>query len=355
MVLAAVLAIMLGMMCAVASATADGLSIQDPLFANLTRPLQSLVDGRSFRDAVHSIADEAQINLWIDREIDPTATVTLGPLGPTPIVALQKLAQTRDGVVMPVAGVLLIGRQRWVDQTAKSVFTLDLSPSLPADEVRWDDLTTPREALEIAADSAVRVVPSLPHDLWPATRWRQIDRRVAVTLILAQFDRRPLPTDHWHDLQTERAVSSGPVTARYSLGKSTPIFRGEFLRADRGATVDAEQSSLVARGTIAAHRLAIEAVLISIRPAQNEADRATYTVKQLRTTAATAFAKLAEMSGRKCQIEAEAEANCAQLVSFAGDNLTLRELSDQIAAQVGVSVQWSADTIVISRTTVTVE
>ena len=81
------------------------LTDQDELFARLVAPKYTVVDGKSFRGALNSIAEHAQVNLWLDRLVDPTASVAMGAIGPTPFAAIQKLADSRGCVVMPVANV----------------------------------------------------------------------------------------------------------------------------------------------------------------------------------------------------------------------------------------------------------
>ncbi len=89
-------------------------------------PMTSIVDGKSFRNGVTGIAKQAQLNVWIDRRVDPTSPVIAGPVGPTVFAAIGKLAARRDCVLMPVANVLLVGRQDWVDQTASSILSLKI-------------------------------------------------------------------------------------------------------------------------------------------------------------------------------------------------------------------------------------
>jgi hypothetical protein len=79
-----------------------------------------------------------------------------------------------------------------------------------------------------------------------------------------------------------------------------------------------------------------------------DVDRSTFTIKRLRTSAKNAFAQLAQMAGRKCRIEPEASEACQGLVSVEGTDLTLRELIGRVAAEAGVEVSWTGDTIVIS-------
>ena len=319
---------------------ANELALQDRLFTQLTRPMQSIVDGRSLREAINSIARQTQLNVWLDRRVDPSVPVALGPIGPTPFAALEQLAESSGCVVMPIENVILIGHQKWVDQTSATLMSLDLNDSLPAVEIAWDDLTTPHEALRKAVGADVDLDTPLPHDLWPAVGWQGVDRRVAATLILAQFDRRPVSTESVTNLATEPATSRGQFRRRYTLAKYNSDFRKVFLRAARANRAEFEGGSVSAAGNVTSHRIALTSVLASIRPKSVDIDRSTFTIKRMRTTAKNAFEQLAKMAGRTCRIETDVNEACQNTVSVEGTDLTLRELTARVASEVGVTATW---------------
>ncbi len=330
---------------------AGGLSESDPIFTRLVRPMNSIVDGQPLRDAIESIANQARLNIWLDRRVDPTTPVSLGPLGPTVFVALEQLASSRQCVLMPVANVVLIGRAAWVDQTAAAIVSLQLTDSVAAVEIVWEDLTTPGDALGRAVGAKVDIDPDLPHDLWPAVHWREIDRRVAVALILAQFDRRPASTGSLSKLTTDPASSAGQFTREYGLGKSNRDFRRSFLQADRAGRVDSVGELLSATGIISAHRIAMRSALASTQGESHDIEQSTFSIKRMRTSAANAFEYFAKLSGRVCRIDADVAEQCKRIISITGTDLTLRQLTDQVAKEVDVAASWTVDTIVISRAT----
>ena len=321
---------------------------QDPTIRKLVRPINSIVDGKPFRQAIVSIADQAQLNVWIDRRVDPSPPVLLGPIGPTTYSALDQLAQSQNCVVMPVRNVVLIGRPKWVDQAAASVMLLQIDDRSQVANIAWGDLTTPAEALAIAADQPLEIDPILPHDLWPAADLQSLDRRIAIALILAQFDRRPISTDSISKLKTEPADMTGQLGFPYQLGAMSDDFRTEFLATDRRGRVELKAESVFAQGSVAAHRQALNAVLAMAKSQSADPDRSVFTIKKMRTTAANALIQLAKMAGRSCHIDSQAEQACQKIVSVDGKDLTLRELTDRIAAEVGVLATWNADTIVIT-------
>lgn len=332
----------------------DDFSERDRLFAQLSLPMTSIVDGKPFRDALAGIAKQANVNLWLDRSVDPTTPVEAGPLGPTVFAALQKLAARRHCVVMPVANVLLVGSAKWVDETTASILSLELSktPS-PADaDISWDDLASPSEALQraVAGDAGVDVEPSLPHDLWPSARWTQMDRRVAVTLVLAQFDRRPQSTASLHNLKGVAASSAGKFTRRYSPGKANAEVRRVMIEVDRGCRFRSSNDWLEATGSVSAHRAAVAAIFQSLAvAAAPDPIKDTFTLKRMSAPAEHALHQLAQSARKTCVIDASAREACMRIVSIEGEDVTLKQLIDLVAAQVGVVAKWQGDTILISR------
>jgi hypothetical protein len=306
-----------------------------------------IVDGKPLREAIHTIAAQTQINVWFDRRVDPSVAVALGPLGPTPFVAFQRLAESSGCVVMPIENVLLIGRPAWVDQISAALMSMELEDGPPAD-VAWDDLTTPSEALRKAVGGDFQLEEDLPHDLWPAVQWHAIDRRVAVALILGQFDRRPVSTESIERLGSEAATDRGLFDLRYSFASLNGDVQKAFQEvAPRGRAV-IHGTSVTTTGKVSAHRATLNSVLASVRPKSVDLDRSTFTIKRLRTSAKNAFEQLAQMSGRTCRIESAASEACERMVSVQGTDLTLRELIRLVAAEVGVDATWMVDTIVIS-------
>jgi hypothetical protein len=167
---------------------ADEFSERDPIFAKLSAPMKAIADGKSFRSAIEDIAKQADINIWIDRQVDPTAPVFAGPLGPSVFAAIAGIAQQRDCVITPVENVLLVGRQDWVDQTSAQIINASKTPS-PKIDVSWDAGTSANEATAIIAGKPIQVAPAFPHDIWPAVAWKNVSQVVAFSLVLAQFDR----------------------------------------------------------------------------------------------------------------------------------------------------------------------
>jgi hypothetical protein len=343
---------LLGLM-AHSSLQADDLSPRDEFVARLSASMDSLVDGKPYRDAILGIAKQAQVNVWLDRSVDPSAEVKVGSAGPTVYTAIEKIAAQRDCVLMPVANVLLIGREAWIDQTAATLLSLklELNRQNSIDDVSWQALSTPIETLQVASTSAnVSVNPPLPHDLWPATDWKQIDRRAAVSLILAQFNQRPQSTTSLESIRTDPASADGKFTRRYDLDKSCmAVLRSTFTRVDQKGQVEAADGWLVATGSVRAHRLAFSAAMNTLAETAKPvmADKATFQVK-LSEVAGKALQQLAAKLEMKCVIDSTAQDACQQAVTISGE-YTLKSLIEAVAEQAGVSATWKETEILFSK------
>ncbi|MCG8653522.1 MAG: hypothetical protein MI861_27035 [Pirellulales bacterium] len=351
--LAGFVALLLGVAMAFPAA-ADDFSTRDRFFAKLSTSMTSIQDGKPFRDALMSLAAQVELNLWLDRKVDPTIPVSVGPAGPTVSQAIAKIAAQQDCVVMPIANVMLVGRPAWVDATAAALLAAEQqdTPRAVAD-VRWQKLATPLESLQAATNqSDVRIEPALPHDLWPAVEWKQIDRRVAVVLILSQFERQPRSLRSLARLQSQPMVSSGRVERRYSVGSLSKELRQTMQKVDRGSRFQVDGGWLEASGTMEAHRAAVAALLArqakqAVPAAGNDQRR--FSLKQpLQTSAENALRQLAQTANLKCVILPEAMEACRQRITVKADNNTLKELIEKVAGAAGVTATWKEDHIEIS-------
>ncbi len=339
----------------VTSISADDLSVRDPFFARLSTPMTSIQDGKPFREALQSIADQVELNIWLDRRVDPTSPVSAGPLKPTVAAAIEKIAEQRDCVMMPVAGVVLVGRPSWVDATAATLLWIETPENRQtAATVSWDALSTPETACGVAAGAAsIEVSPPLPHDLWPAVRWRQIDRRVAVALILAQFDLRPQSPLNLTSIRCEPATREAACRRRYSAGKTNAKIRQAIERLDPKATARITDGWLEVTATPAAHweataeMLAAESKKVTRDP---EGDTLTFSLNPTRATAGDLLRSFAKTAGRDCVIDPAAKEACDRIVTIEADQQTLRQLIDRVAQEASVSAQWKAGAIVITAT-----
>ncbi|TWU20188.1 hypothetical protein Pla52o_47030 [Novipirellula galeiformis] len=333
--------------------SSDSVSLANPFYAKLSAGSRAIVDGKPFRIALTDLADRVEIPVILDRRVDPSSIVNVGSIGPTVFAGIQRVAQAQDCVVMPIAGVIIVGRPAWIDATSEAILSV-ASASESAEssriDVQWSEATTPTEALRLIARASGKAEPAdeLPHDLWAAADWKSIAPNVAKTLVVSQFD------------SPAAAANSPPSEKRFALRYRLDANRTPVIAAIRsidrqsnvrraGQEIRAMETEVTA--TAAAHRAGIEAFLISqsAKQAANvDLDNANLTLKLQYTPASQVFTKLAGAAGRACQIEASAEAACGKLITMSMEQASLRQLVAEVALQAGVHVRWSDAVLVVS-------
>jgi hypothetical protein len=253
---------------------------------------------------------------------------------------LEKLAASQQCVILPLANVVLVGRESWVDRTATAILSIPENRRGSKLDISWDALSTPDEALAAVAGSSPRERPPLPHDLWPAIRWREIDRDVAIQLVLSQFDAMSAKPDR----PSPPAVR---FSRRYPRDATSMSKLRELMKAtDPAGEVRVTGDWLIVDGNIAAHRKAMSMILgHSGAAARLNPEQATFTLKRMTTSAENAFTQLARAAGRTCVIAPDAGSACQAMVSVEGQDSTLLELVDAVASQVGVMALWDDDTL----------
>jgi hypothetical protein len=319
---------------------ADDVDLDSRFFRQLSAPMTSVMDGNPFRAGLTRVAEQAHLNLWLDRNVDPSLPIDAGPLGPTVFGGLEKLAASQKCVILPLANVVLVGRESWVERTAAAILRIPEKRRGAKVDISWDALSTPEEALAVTLGGTRRDLPPLPHDLWPAVHWREVDREVAIQLVLAQFDAPTTP-----------AILSGAairVTRRYpQKAISLEKLRDWMQTADATSEIRSSGDWLVAEGNVAAHRIALSQLLgqESGNVTRVDPDRATFSLKKMTTSAENALNQLARAAGRTCVIAPDAGEACRSMVSLEGQDTTLRELVDLVASQAGVMAVWEDETL----------
>jgi hypothetical protein len=233
-----------------------------------------------------------------------------------------------------------------VEQTSAAILAIPAARRGGSIDVSWNDLTTPQEALRAVTEGAsgsARGQPTLPHDLWPAVTWNNLDRQVAIALVLAQFE----STFEDRDGQNDPPQT---FTRRYSQDAvSLPPIRQAMRAADPASQVRASGDWIVAKGTIAAHWAATITMLHQAAESTGaDPDADTFHLKKLSTSAENAFQQLAQAARKTCIIKPEAAQACKTIISIEGRDVTIRQLIDIAAEQAGVVATWKTDSIEIS-------
>jgi hypothetical protein len=182
-------------------------SVDTKLMRQLASPFHGVISGLTVREAYDSIAQSAQINYWLHPNVDPSRLIEIRESNWSVWDVLEKIADQAEAEVFPVAGVVVIGKRPWIEQFVKEHLLLS---KIDLIDVDWPMLTTPQEAWEKVSRKKLDL--PLAHDLWPAVRWKSIDRQVAMDLIdcRQKIDSKPVssvrrsylyfyPTGSWTD------------------------------------------------------------------------------------------------------------------------------------------------------------
>lgn len=341
---------LLFVLCLARVSVGDDFSEASPIYEKLATPMNSVFDGKSFRSAISGIADQVGLNVWVDRGVDPTAVVKVGSSGSTVYGAISQIAASRDCVLMPISNVLLIGRRDRVAKLTAGIMTFPTAragTSADLVDVKWEDLTTPTAALNQSTGNAFDSSQTLPHDLWPKTEWTQINKDVAVALILGQFDLQFEPSLFPQRLVTSSMKEPVRFKRRYSTSLAK-IVRPIVTKADPTARMRVSGKWLETTATFSAHTSATEAIFAALKPTLPDPDKDTFTLKQMRTSAGNALQQLCSVAGRRCEIAPAARKACEQTVTVEGKDATLRELIELVAKQAGVKVTWGDGVIFVS-------
>jgi hypothetical protein len=153
-------------------------SVDTKLMRQLATPFQGVISGLTVRQACDSIAQSTQVNYWLHPSVDPSRMIEIPQSNWSVWDVLEKISDQAEAEIFPVAGVVIIGKQPWVHQFVKDHLSLSRIELIDVD---WPALTTPEEAWEKVAKKKSDF--QLPHDLWPAVRWKSIDRQVAMDLV----------------------------------------------------------------------------------------------------------------------------------------------------------------------------
>lgn len=317
------------------------------LASKLTGNFRSAIADKPLRDALVSIAEAAQINLWLDRRVDPTVPSSSDPAAATVYQTLASVAKSAELTILPVQNVVLVGRAQWVEKTAGVVRSIETTG--PRSNFAWPDLTTPSQAVEIVRGELVTTQPALPHDLWPRQSFAQLSPQVADVLITSQFDL--MPSDD--AFKTLAPLTAPPrLSALYPAGKHAAALRAEVAKIDRTSSLREVNSQLMLTGSPAAHRAATDAWLRAagaetINPI--DLDKLRFSLRLENAVAEQVLTQLATTAGRTLVIDPQVAEACKKPVTLAIEDETMRTLTDKISVSLGIQVRWTDTQLLVSE------
>jgi hypothetical protein len=241
----------------------------------LRKALQEAVPGASWkqailRDALRQLAESHSLAILRDRRIDPTALIDLTASSVSLEELFSQLAEPADADVRIVGNVVYLAppESANVIRTLIALRDEELSAhrsrtrsarqtALRRNEtVRWADLTTPADALQLVAkrfDLKIEGSELVPYDLWEHAVFAQMTASEMLSLVLIQFD---LTFEWGSDLRSVRLVPlpedrSEIVVRRAHRPKKTKPGEAMALwkqkAGDFEATVEGDRVNVLAR------------------------------------------------------------------------------------------------------------
>ncbi len=348
--------------CVVATATAQPARRDGPLpspvdgklVAKLQSPYRVAVAGKPLRELLQNIADAGDFNLCFDRRLAPDQPVAISADAKTVFQAISEAAAAADAEWVAIDRVVIVGRPAWVQTVAGAILSLpggqtDTPATRRVEQIAWPRAATANQAfaavLESLGDRPDPESLRLPHDLWPATRWRGLSPRLAALLVTAQFDRMPSPSATAKLSSRVPLKSPSSLAVLYPSGRHSGDLKRAALAADPGMWIKGSRvpGTLLLTGSPAAHTAAIRAMIAKTDPAADnvvDLDSVRFTLQLRSTPAANVFEQLAMAGGRTLAIDEAAVRACQKRVSLEVHDLSLRELATRIAEEVGVVTDW---------------
>lgn len=312
---------------------------------------------------------------WLDRHVDPSQTVSLKQAGPTAAAVLQEMADQLGLACFPLPHVLLIGRPEWVRQT---LATVQHSPAPDLVTWRWPRGTPAVAIMDHLLPGKLTNGPPkqpadgswFPHDIWRSGGWCQVDRRMAVCLMLAQFDLALAPTASLRQLRLDAAERPSVVTAAadysgsvarfpiaYPAGPDAISLRDFARRLRPPAQVRSTAQRMVVTASAAGHLRLLHRLWLQTRPPADAsappmedpgAEPPTFDLRLINRPALDVLSQLAATAGKKIEVTEDAKRLGSELVTLEAKQQTLQSLSFRVAEEVGLAVRWNEKTVEVT-------
>ncbi|QDV68451.1 hypothetical protein Poly24_21600 [Rosistilla carotiformis] len=356
------------MACLVASlfATAQG---ADDFGGQLASTCRVTGTELPLRVVAHRIGETHQINVWIDRRIDPTTPVSLSASAGSLQQTLEAIATQADLEVGYADPIVIVAPQgRAIDAATRILALRSELKELPISvakrllqphDLDWPRATTPAEIAEQISQTWNVLVAgdSLPHDLWDRSALRQIDAGGALVLLAEGFDLVPQ-----YDLQTAtfrmHPIEEGPaVGLDYPAAKVTASVTRALRKIDPEVTFEKRGALIRVTGNSSVHHRIrnIDAVpnakpnkgLAAVEPQMR---RFTLRIPGVKP-AASILQAVCNASGFTLDTSAASSERLKMPVSLEVEDQLATEIIESICAQAGLTVRFDATTAIVADPT----
>lgn len=214
-------------------------------------------------------------------------------------------------------------------------------------DLRWPDLTTPREAFRLAQGHSA----DLPHDLWPASDLRDISPRLAQQLITGQFLS-----------QAELSAVGAAFPRSYRFPGSQELLPS-LRQLDPNLEAGLRSGQLQLTGSLAVHQLYCAKILsvpsedasqaMDTSPAGNALERLQTSERRFRfsasdTSAGAMIKALTANLGIECEFDPEANPQLEKIIPIKAEDQTIYEIVRLIADKASLKIQAAGDKLRVS-------
>ncbi|MEM6778087.1 MAG: hypothetical protein AAF670_10560 [Planctomycetota bacterium] len=362
-------------------------------------PLRMTVQGQSLDQVVRQVAmlDDSTPtwNVHFHRSVDPTRVVNFDGDGPNASNVLVRLVESLGLAIFPIPGVYLIGPAEWIDATLSDLGAL---PPRGADNiaVAWPDGTTAAQILQALVDAPSLAATStatpqmvdpneqrsafrqgwFPHDIWRSGRFDGVDRAMAVTVILSNYNvtlngsaakrvtsldlnlDKPKPPTWIQHRDASRAASAFSLV--YPLADQTDAaeFISEIRQLDRAVLVQRRRYQVSIRSRSSTHRQALafwwgqptNAESRRRQPGSRSAPEPVFDLELINKPALEVLRQLAAKDGRQLRLTGELAEAGESRIHLDVTGKTLRELAELVAEQSGLTLVWKPRELMVVLT-----
>ncbi|KLU02764.1 putative transmembrane protein [Rhodopirellula islandica] len=356
------------------------------------------LDGQSADEAIDQIVAQVSSGSpgrpwtwWRDGEVDPGKIVSLNLAGGSAAQAVTQLTRPLGWEAFPIPGILLVGRPEWIDRTLGNLVS---SAKPQVIDLEWPRGTASETALgsvlhvaagrqanggaETGGEKQDQGLGWLPHDVWPAGKFQQVDPWHVASLALAEFRMSARPGTPLQRLRSKDGVLPeavrviGDDQSNWRDTRFLMVYPLESNGADESSeaelrravrAVDAMASFRSGRDPKtrkkmlrihthpAGHRAALATQWAAApAPAQVAAAGrdATYDLKLLNKPAREVLLQFAGAAAKKLVVDDEASLRSQTLVSLDATKQTLEQLAQSIATQASLKVEWGETVVRVS-------
>lgn len=320
--------------------------------------------GVSLRQSVDRLRELEELNIWVDRRLDPSTKLVIR-LNDEPATKLfSQLAEQVDGQWLVVGRLIYVGPEPNVRELRTLLALAEDDTDRLSDSARTrmlerralevPRLSEPRELVrQIASRGGVRVVnlSEAPHDVWPGMQLSPMAPAAQLALVLQGFDLTWRPTSNADEI--EIIPIERPVVLRRSYSQRLVSRLGSRVD-DKALEPGPDASQVWFTGRLEDHDLLTSLKNPkpkSARAARPQRGRRVYSLRVHQQPVGKVVNQLSQQLGMKLIVDSQVDSRnlLEKRVSFDVREADLSELLTAACEPAGISVVVQQDTIRLSE------